>query len=61
MSDIVKELRDLASIDNCQASIKAADEIERLRAAVQDLAKHVWRGDWGKLHSDTRALVGEKE
>lgn len=36
-------------------------EIARLRAAVQDLAKHVWRGDWDKLHPDTRALLGEKQ
>ena len=31
MTDIVKRLRELAAVDNCQASIEAADEIERLR------------------------------
>jgi len=36
-------------------------EIEKLRAAVQDLAKHVWRGDWDKLKPETRELLGEKE
>ena len=36
-------------------------ENEKLRAAVQDLAKHVWRGDWDKLKPETRALLGEKE
>ena len=36
------------------------DEIEKLRAAVQDLAKHVWRGDWDKLKPETRELLGEK-
>ena len=35
-------------------------EIENLRAAVQDLAKHVWRGDWDKLKPETRELLGEK-
>jgi hypothetical protein len=37
------------------------DEIEKLRAALKDMAKHIWRGDWGKLDPDTRALMGEKE
>ena len=32
-------------------------EIEKLRAAVQDLAKHVWRGDWDKLKPETRELL----
>ena len=36
-------------------------EIEKLRAAVQDLAKHIWRGDWDKLKPETRDLLGEKE
>jgi hypothetical protein len=40
---------------------EAATEIEKLRAAVQDLAKHVWRGDWDKLKPETRAVLGEKE
>ena len=35
-------------------------EIVKLRAAVQDLAKHIWRGDWDKLQPETRALLGEK-
>jgi hypothetical protein len=36
-------------------------ERDKLCAAVQDLAKHVWRGDWDKLKPETRALLGEKE
>ena len=36
MSDIVKRLRGLAAIDNCQTSLEAAAEIERLRAALDD-------------------------
>ena len=39
----------------------AQDEIEKLRAALKDMAKHIWRGDWGKLDPETRALLGEKE
>jgi hypothetical protein len=35
--------------------------VEQLEAAVQDLAKHVWRGDWDKLQPETRAALGEKE
>jgi hypothetical protein len=36
-------------------------ERDKLRAAVQDLAKHIWRGDWDKLKPETRAALGEKE
>ena len=36
-------------------------ENEKLRAAVQDLAKHIWRGDWDKLKPETRELLGEKK
>jgi len=58
MSDIVERLRICAKFDPDQA--EAADEIEKLRAAVQDLAKHIWRGDWDKLKPETRELLGEK-
>jgi hypothetical protein len=44
MSDIVERLRILAAVDNCQASIEAADTIlrltaenERLRAAMEKI------------------------
>jgi len=36
-------------------------ERDMLRAAVQDLAKHVWRGDWEKLKPETRELLGETQ
>ena len=36
-------------------------EIGKLRAAVQDLAKHIWRGDWDKLKPETRELLGEQK
>jgi hypothetical protein len=57
MSDLVKRLR---SYKKTPVAWAAADEIEKLRAAVQDLAKHIWRGDWDKLKSETRELLGEK-
>jgi hypothetical protein len=33
----------------------------RLQAAIKDLAKYVWRGDFDKLKPETRAALGEKE
>ena len=59
MSDIVERLRICANFDPDQAD--AITEIEKLRAAVQDLAKHIWRGDWDKLKPETRDLLGEKK
>jgi hypothetical protein len=35
-------------------------EIKKLRAAMHDLAAHVWRGDWDKLKPETRELLGER-
>lgn len=73
MSDIVERLRSTefaSATDGLKSPViwvkgtvarEAADEIEKLRAAVQDLAKHVWRGDWDKLKPETRQLLGEKE
>lgn len=37
-----------------------AARIAEFEAALQDMAKHVWRGDWNKLKPETRALLGEK-
>ena len=41
MSDIVERLRLLAAVDNCQASLEAADEITRLRAEVEKLREEI--------------------
>jgi len=72
MIDIVERLRSTefaSATDGLRSPViwvrgtvarEAADEIENLRAAVQDLAKHVWRGDWDKLKPETRELLGEK-
>ena len=38
MSDIVEELRKLAAVDNCQASLEAAARIEQLEAENASLA-----------------------
>jgi len=69
MSDIVERLRSTefaSATDGLRSPViwvrgtvarEAADEIEKLRAAVQDLAKHVWRGDWDKLKPETRELL----
>ena len=50
---------------NAEAAAKIGQMIqaenEKWRAAVQDLAKHVWRGDWDKLKPETRELLGEKK
>ena len=37
------------------------NRIAQLEAALEDMAKHVWRGDWDKLEPETRALLGEKK
>ena len=64
MSDIVERLRTADIYDHADADKfcnEAANEIEKLRAAIQDLAAHIWRGDWDKLKPETRAALGEKE
>lgn len=38
-----------------------AARIAELEVALQDMAKHVWRGDWDKLKPETRALLDEKK
>jgi hypothetical protein len=72
MIDIVERLRSTefaSATDGLRSPViwvkgtvarEAADEIEKLRAAMQDLAKHIWRGDWDKLKPETRELLGEK-
>ena len=61
--DIVERLRIgiHISADENDMRYEAADKIEALRAALRDIAKYVWRGDWDKLEPETRALLGEKE
>lgn len=40
--------------------LENALELVKLRAALKDMAKHIWRGDWDKLKPETRELLGEK-
>ena len=35
--------------------------IAELEAALKDMAKHIWRGDWDKLQPETRAILEPKE
>ena len=51
-----------AVIDRAVAEIdRLRPRIAELEAALHDMAKHVWRGDWDKLKPETRAALGEKE
>ena len=36
-----------------------AARIAELEAALEDMAKHIWRGDWDKLKPQTRELLDE--
>ena len=59
MTDIVDRLRDLAAIDNCQASLEAADLIERLRAALEQIADTDPDDGTAWFHSVSRAALEE--
>jgi plasmid stabilization system protein ParE len=57
--DPTKAIEAALRIGFAEGQDQAKEEIEKLRAAVQDLAKHVWRGDWDKLKPETRELLEE--
>lgn len=63
MSDLVERLRSLAAVDNCQASLEAADEITRLTAEVEKLRAALKKinvgDDWAALIA--RAALEEKQ
>ena len=40
---------------------EAADRIEELEAALKDMAKYIWRGDWDKLKPETKKVLGEQK
>jgi hypothetical protein len=44
-----------------QTTTQYCAEAVRLQDAIQDLAAHVWRGDWDKLQPSTRAALGKKQ
>ena len=37
------------------------NRIKALEAALEDMAKHIWRGDWDKLQPETRAILEPKK
>jgi hypothetical protein len=37
------------------------NRIAQLEAALADMAKHVWRGDWDKLKPETRGILEPKK
>ena len=39
----------------------AADRIEQLEAALDDMAQYVSRADWHYIKPETRAALGEKK
>lgn len=49
-------------LEECESAlIECSRDMNKMRAALRDMAKYVWRGDWDKLEPETRALLGEKE
>ena len=62
MSEIRPELALwVAYLEKKEELEEAADRIAELEAALKDMAKHVWRGDWDKLKPETRAILEPKE
>lgn len=66
MTDIVERLRGLAAVDNCQASLEAADEIARLRAENEKLKRSrdryraAWVEEKRRFTAARAALSGDK-
>lgn len=66
MSDLLDRLQDMVYLkyDDMNAAREAIHHIEsqaariaELEAALQDMAKHVWRGDWDKLKPETQKAL----
>jgi hypothetical protein len=65
MSDIVKVLRGKHALDYDEKTLdqfcnEAADEIEKLRAALRDISRQP-EGDEESAQAIARAVLGEKE
>ena len=60
--DLVKRLRDKNCCDatkcNCD---EAADRIEQLEEALDDVATHLPRAEWHYLKDETLITIGEKK
>ena len=62
MSEIRPELHLwVAYLEKKEELEEAQDRIAELEAALQDISKHIWRGDWDKLKPETRAALGDKK
>jgi hypothetical protein len=62
MSEIRPELHLwVAYLEKKEELEEAQDRIAELEAALEDMAKHIWRGDWDKLKPETRELLGEQK
>jgi hypothetical protein len=63
--DIVERLRNLEWMIDQKELNEAADEIERLREALEEVGSYVAGGDWHYMSDKTLAVVdrtlGEKE
>jgi hypothetical protein len=61
MSDIVARLRDKHCCDNGCHCDEAADEIERLRAALEDVLSHTSYGDIPvTIYDNARAALAQE-
>ena len=62
MSEIRPELHLwVAYLEKKEELEEAQDRIAELEAALEDMAKHIWRGDWDKLQPETRAILEPKK
>ena len=64
--DLVKRLRELADRNGLMfadydATIEAADRIEKLEAALDDVAGYLARADWYYLKPETRKALEGKD
>jgi HAMP domain-containing protein len=60
--DIVKRLRKGAEYEDDSIVMDvAADRIEQLEAALDDMGQYISRADWLYLKPETRAALGEKK
>ena len=64
--DLVKRLRELADRNGLMfadydATIEAADRIEKLEAALDDVAGYLARADWYYLKPETRETLEGKD
>jgi hypothetical protein len=60
--DLVKRLRDLVNDDDTEMlAWDAANRIEQLEAALDDVATHLPRAEWHYLKDETLITIGEKK